>query len=58
MLKPNHLLTIIVSAPVIASSSPAQGASETDWWRTTGAAVVQHPYGVRETACSLFLVTA
>jgi hypothetical protein len=55
MLKPNHLLTIIVAAPVIASSSPAHCASETDWWRTNGAAVVQHPYGVGETACSLFL---
>jgi hypothetical protein len=55
MLKPNHLLTAIVAAPVIASSSPAKCASETDWWRTNGAAVVQHPYRAGETACSLFL---
>jgi hypothetical protein len=55
MLKPNHLLAMIVAAPVIASSSPAECTSETDWWRTNGAAVVQHPYGVGEAACSLFL---
>ncbi len=55
MLKPNHLLTMIVAAPVIASSSPAQCASETDWWRTSGAAVVQHLYRSGEIACSLFL---
>jgi len=25
-----------------------------DWWRTPGAAVVEHTHGVGETACSLF----
>lgn len=55
MPKPNHLLAVFVAAPVIASSNPATCASETDWWRTNGAAVVQHQYRDGETACSLFL---
>jgi hypothetical protein len=55
MLKPNYLLTVIAAVPMIASSSIAECASETDWWRTNGAAVVQHPYRVGEAACSLFL---
>jgi hypothetical protein len=55
MLTPNHLLPVMVAAPMIALSNPVQCASETDWWRTNGAAVVQHRYRDSETACSLFL---
>ncbi|HZC96662.1 MAG TPA: hypothetical protein VE267_11150 [Bradyrhizobium sp.] len=55
MPKPNVLLTLIAGAPVIALSWAALGASETDWWRTNGAAVVQHQSGDSGTACSLFL---
>jgi hypothetical protein len=55
VLKPDNVLAVIVTAPMIALSSPAECASETDWWRTNGAAVVQHRYRDSETACSLFL---
>jgi hypothetical protein len=55
MPKPNHLLAVIIALPMIASSSTAECASETDWWRTSGAAVVQHQYRDGATACSLFI---
>ena len=55
MPKPNDLLTVIAAVPIIALSFPANCASETDWWRTNGAAVVQHEYRDGGTACSLFL---
>jgi hypothetical protein len=51
----NHLLAVIVAASVIVSSSPAECASETDWWRTKGAAVVEHQYRDGGNACSLFI---
>jgi hypothetical protein len=55
MLKPNHLLAVFVATPMIALPGPGKCASETDWWRTNGAAVVQHPYRDGGPACSLFL---
>jgi hypothetical protein len=55
MPKPNHLFGVIVAVPMLASSHPVECASETDWWRTNGAAVVQHRTALDEAACSLFV---
>ncbi|MGA8197037.1 MAG: hypothetical protein WB902_27165 [Acetobacteraceae bacterium] len=55
MPKPNLLFGAIVAVPMIASSHPVLCASETDWWRTTGAAVVEHRTALDEAACSLFV---
>ena len=48
-------LSVIFAVSAIANSSPATCASETDWWRTNRAAVVEHPYRAGEFACSLFI---
>jgi hypothetical protein len=54
MSKTTYALAAIVDLAVIALSSPVQCASETDWWRTNGAAVVEHRNSGGEAACSLF----
>jgi hypothetical protein len=55
MLRLSCSFGVIVGATMIALSGPVESASETDWWRTNRAAVVEHRYGADQTACSLFL---
>jgi hypothetical protein len=55
MIAATMIAGTVIAAALIASSSPAESASETDWWRTNGAAVVQHQYRDGGTVCSLFL---
>ena len=54
MSKPCCSLGVILAITVIASPRSAECASETDWWRTNGAAVVEHRNRLGEAACSLF----
>jgi hypothetical protein len=54
MPKLRYSLAAILAATVIALPGPAECASETDWWRTNGAAVVEHRNRLGEAACSLF----
>jgi hypothetical protein len=55
MPRSSHPFGVAVATLVIASWTPAKGASETDWWRTNGAAVVEYPNGPDGAACSLFV---
>jgi hypothetical protein len=55
MPKPRYTSAVFVAVIIIATSSPVECAVETDWWRTSGAAVVEHRNRVGEAACSLFL---
>jgi hypothetical protein len=46
---------VAVATLLIALWTTAEGASETDWWRTNGAAVVEYPTRPDGAACSLFV---
>jgi hypothetical protein len=52
---PSQPFGMVAAALMLASTSPAYAAAETDWWRTNGAAVVEYRTGSDEAACSLFL---
>jgi hypothetical protein len=55
---PSRSAVLMIALAVTVSSKPVESASESasrrDWWRTQGAAVVEHTYGTDETACSAF----
>ena len=54
MLMRRRSVAAIVALTITVSWKPVECASKRDWWRTPGAAVVEHTHGVGETACSLF----
>jgi hypothetical protein len=47
-------LFALIGLAIALWSHSAECARETDWWRTAGAAVVEHQEGNNETVCSLF----
>jgi hypothetical protein len=54
ILTPIRSFAAIIALNITVPSKPVESALKRDWWRTHGAAVVEHPYGDGGTACSLF----
>jgi len=52
---PSHSFRMVATALTVVSTGAAHAASETDWWRTNGAAVVEYRPAADEPACSLFI---
>ena len=50
----NRVLLLTCAASFLSLSTPARCA-QIDWWRTNGAAVVEHQYDGGGVVCSLFL---